>query len=118
MDNDRNDSTVYAENMAYVPVQGARTSIVINSTKPPKTNISSGTDLSLRHDKKTSNYEKLPSNSTNQSHTYYRSLTCKNILTVLAVSLLSLLVIAALILPNVLLYLMLPIICKLTINIF
>ncbi len=54
----------------------------------------------------------------NQSHTYSRSLTCKNILIISAISLLGLLVISALILPNVLLYLMLPILCKLTVNIF
>jgi hypothetical protein len=54
----------------------------------------------------------------NKSHTYCRSLTCKNILIISAICLLGLLVISALILPNVLLYLMLPIIRKLTVNIF
>ncbi len=150
MDDGRNLSTVYAENMFHVPVEGTHSFILNNSTRFTETYVSSTTDLSLRQDKKTSNCGELSSNSIsqldiynksignslstgskrndqhreyldpyiNQSHTYSRSLACKKILIVLAVCLLGLLVIAALILPNVLLYLMLPIICKLTVDIF
>jgi hypothetical protein len=132
--------------MASVPVERIYTSTAINSTK---SNISTGTDLSFRHNK-TSNYGELPFHSTsqsqrhdktdgnslsigskrngqpkkyvnlskNQSKTSHKSLTCKNILIVLSVSLLGLIAMTALVLSNVILYLMLPTICKLIVSIF
>jgi hypothetical protein len=144
VDDDKNPLRFYSSNIVSAPKWGTGTLTVVNSTRSTKTNISSGTNLPLRQDKKTTNNEDSRFNSKiynttnektfsidrksngqqrkyvdsfrNQSHSYCRNFTCKSILIVLAVCLLGLFVIAALILPNVLLYLMLPIICKLSIT--